>query len=217
VEGWQGIYTFNGTVDTPASKTEGGSMLLQFVRNAYRVCTTIVLWIVLIASGGIGGYIFGNMFGFLGHSAVLTTAVVILGVALGGAVGILFIVLFFGAVAIIINMDKNIAEQNKLLAQLVTQLSAPQSTKSPTTLPDYGHTTGIPPVKQEMAIYTAITKSLLKASPEPNGQTRKVLNAGETVSFIRRSGDNPKWFYAKTFDSTEGWCFTGHFRRLTNG
>ena len=194
--------------------------MLQFVRNAYRVCTTIVLWIVLIAfiaSGGIGGYILGNMFGFLGHSAVLTTAGVILGIALGGAIGILFIVLFFGAVAIILNMDKNIAEQNKLLAQLVTQLSAPQSTKSLATLPDYGHTAGIPHARQDTAIYTAVTKTLLKASPEPGGQTRKVLNAGETVSFIRMSGDNPKWFYAKTFDSTEGWCFVSHFRRLTNG
>ena len=191
--------------------------MLQFVRNAYHVCTTIVIWIVLVASvvsGGIGGYVLGSMIGLLGYHTLLVTAGIILGIALGGAAGILFIVLFFGAAAIILNMDKNIAEQNRLLAQLTAQLSAQPPAR---TAADYPHTAGVPHARQDTAIYTAVTKTLLKASPEPGGQTRKVLNAGETVSFIRMSGDNPKWFYAKTFDSAEGWCFVSHFRRITSG
>jgi len=61
-------------------------------------------------------------------------------------------------------------------------------------------------------LYTATTKTPVKAIPDPRAETVMVLNSGDTV-YLQRTGENPKWFYAKTAEGNEGWCFAGHFKK----
>lgn len=73
--------------------------------------------------------------------------------------------------------------------------------------------TGRPRAEQDSALYTAVIKTLIKASADTQSDTVEVLNVGDAV-YLQKMGNNPRWFYgANAFSGIKGWCFMAHFKK----
>ena len=82
--------------------------MLGFIKALYRHYFNIILWINLIVWVIVGGII-GNTSNSYGDNYV------IIGVVIGIVIGFISNVIFGGFIATILNIDKNLEEQNVLL------------------------------------------------------------------------------------------------------
>ncbi|MDR2147470.1 MAG: hypothetical protein LBE91_13525 [Tannerella sp.] len=91
--------------------------MIEFVRNAFRVLISILLWLNLIVCtflGVSGGLFFGKLLPFVYSNEI--TGIVIGGI-LGALIGLLLNILVGGFLATILNIDKNLQKMaNKSIA-----------------------------------------------------------------------------------------------------
>lgn len=91
--------------------------MLDFVKNAFRGCINVLLWINLILctiGGGVSGYYLGQLISYRNAGGYA-----FVGVIIGIIWGLFTDVVGGGFIVTILNMDENIEEQNSLLRDLL--------------------------------------------------------------------------------------------------
>ena len=62
--------------------------------------------------------------------------------------------------------------------------------------------------------YSAITETAIRCEPNHNSSIKKKININEVVSIQEIPAEESKWFYVRTKDQIEGWCFSPHLKKL---
>ena len=204
--------------------------MLQFVKNAYRMLWSILLWVVLVGSGiggGVGGYLFASLINFLDNRILSIIIGVVVGIAVGLTAGLLFDILVGGFIATILSIERNTSGQHKnganifdnagdmMFTEQMEARTRPMQSRKTHSMPDeniFGNIDDVVFDEQEEDLYVAKVKTLIKANPKPDSLTKKILDAGDVV-YLQRLGVGTKWFHAKSIDGIEGWCFVAHFKK----
>ena len=207
--------------------------MLKLVKTVFRNYLEVLLWINL-AVCALGGAYIGRTFGqialqlatsFEGDVMELLKKLYIspqgggtglfIGFFVGAAIGLFTNVIIGGFIATIADMHKNI-DQLKLIEHMkMKKGSGAESAKRQVPMSDaniFDNADDVIFMEQDEEVYTATTRTLIKARPETSAATKKVIEIGDAMYF-QKLGSGGKWFYGKSVDGTAGWCFIVHFKR----
>jgi len=164
--------------------------MFEFVRKAFRGGIEVILWLNLIL-WAIGGGVIGSLISWKAGEYIF------LGVVIGIIFGLLTDIVGGGFIATVLNIDKNIEEQNNPLRQ--------QSEFIPT---------------HRVKLLTATDGLNLRKTPNemsepftnlPEGTEIKCLETGYMAEL---AGIKAPWFKIITKDNICGWCISGSLEKM---
>jgi hypothetical protein len=173
--------------------------MLDFVKRAFRGGINALLWINLIlctSGGGVAGYYIGRLIDYRNRNA---GGYVFGGVIIGIIWGLLTDIVGGGFITTILSIEKNTEEQTVLLKKHLGINDIPV---------DITIKAGQVGSKYEVIKYTA-----LRSAPDHDTIEKKLLNVGDTVIFSKSSLLDKEWFYVKSSDGNEGWCFSAYLKK----
>ena len=142
-----------------------------------------VLLYLLLIGCALGGYVVG------GKLSEFNEGYALLGLIIGSLIGLITVIIPGGLIANFLSMVDNIEKLAK--GNLSSEVSNDESG----------------------GIYTAITDTAIRGSPDHDAYIEKTLKVGDTVYFNNFYKNDHNWFYVNTEDSKMGWCFIKHFKK----